>query len=169
MRLDGADWKAGLLMFRTSDPEAIRLSASFKPGDYDFTPHKERRSRDANAYMWTIAEQIAQKTFGMDKNDIYRRAVQRVGIYKDFCLTEDEARTFRVSWERLGTGWVTEQVDYDPDGERVIVRAYYGSSTYNTRQMSRLIDDLVQDAAALDIETDTGRIRSLLEEWDARQ
>ena len=33
------------------------------------------------------------------------------------------------------------------------VRAYYGSSTYNTRQMSRLIDLVVQDAKALGVET----------------
>jgi hypothetical protein len=32
---------------------------------------------------------------------------------------------------------------------------YYGSSTYNTAQMSLLIDHLVQDAKALGIETMT--------------
>ena len=31
--------------------------------------------------------------------------------------------------------------------------AYHGSSTYDTAQMSRLIDSLVQDCRQLDIET----------------
>jgi len=35
--------------------------------------------------------------------------------------------------------------------KRIVV--YYGSSTYDTKQMSALIDSLVQDAQALGIET----------------
>lgn len=169
MRLDAADWKGGILMFKTSDPSAIRLAATFRPGNYDLAPHKEKRSRDANNYCWLLADEIAQKLFQTTKEDVYRRAIQRVGVYKDFTLTEDEAKTFRIAWSKLGTGWITEDVDYAPDGDRIVIRAYYGSSTYNTRQMSRLLDDLVQDAEALGIPTDTGRITSLLEEWDARQ
>ena len=47
------------------------------------------------------------------------------------------------------------------------MRAYYGSSTYDTRQMSQLIDNLVQDCKALDIETLTPEKLSLLmEEWN---
>lgn len=53
----------------------------------------------------------------------------------------------------LGTGWITEQVDFEADGDHVRVRRYYGSSTYNTRQMSRLIDNLVQDCKAVGVET----------------
>lgn len=168
MRLDGADYKGGILMFKTDDPDAIRLAATFSPGDYDLTVHKQRRSRDANNFCWVLCEEIASKLFKTTKEDVYRRAIQRVGVYKDFVLTEDEAKTFRIAWGKIGTGWITEAVDYDADGDRAIIRAYYGSSTYNTRQMSRLIDDLVQDAQALGIETDSGRITSLLADWEAR-
>ena len=44
------------------------------------------------------------------------------------------------------------------------LRAYYGSSTYDTRQMSVLIDNLVQDCKALDIETMTPDKLALLKE-----
>lgn len=168
MRLEGADWKGGILMFRTDDPEAIRLAATFQPGDYDLAVHKQKRSRDANNFCWVMCEEIAQRLFKTTKEDVYRRAIQRVGVYKDFLLTEDEAKTFRVAWSKLGTGWITEDVDFDETGDKVLVRAYYGSSTYNTKQMSRLIDDLVQDAQALGVETDGGRITSLLEDWEAK-
>ena len=70
-------------------------------------------------------------------------------------MTPDLAKTLRTAWERLGTGWVTEQVDYDQAGEKVTVRCYYGSSQYDTKRMSRLIDNLVQDCKALGIPTDT--------------
>ena len=81
-------------------------------------------------------------------------------------MTEDEAKTFRVAWEKLGTGWPTEQVDYGRDGDRVVVRAYYGSSTYNTKQMSRLIDSIVQDCKDLGIETlPPEKLAAMKEEW----
>lgn len=81
-------------------------------------------------------------------------------------MTEDEYKTFKVVWESLGTGWPTEHVDYTKDGERLVVRAYYGSSRYNSKQMSRLLDSVVEDCKEQDIETMTERELSLLkEEW----
>lgn len=44
--------------------------------------------------------------------------------------------------------------------------AYHGSSTYDTAQMSRLIDNIVQDCKALGIETMTpDKLSILKEEW----
>jgi hypothetical protein len=48
------------------------------------------------------------------------------------------------------------------------LRAYYGSSTYDTRQMSALIDTLVQDCKALDIETlSDEKLSAMMEGWGA--
>ena len=94
--------------------------------------------------------------------------MREVGPHKDFTLTQGEAKTFRVAWERLGTGWPTEQVDFDRDGDRVVIRAYYGSSTYNSKQMSRLIDSIVEDAKEIGIETlPPEKLAAMKEEWDA--
>lgn len=44
--------------------------------------------------------------------------------------------------------------------------AYYGSSSYNTSEMSRLIELIVQECNQLDIETKTDtEINSMLENW----
>ena len=68
----------------------------------------------------------------------------------------------------LGIGWQTEQLDYAQDGNTVIIRAYRGSSTYDSKQMSRLIDWLVQEAEELEIETeDPAYINSLIERWES--
>jgi hypothetical protein len=43
---------------------------------------------------------------------------------------------------------------------------YYGSSTYDVEQMSRLIENIVQDCKALGIETKPeAELNSLLEQW----
>lgn len=127
--------------------------------------HYEKRSNDANKYCWHLLGELAIAVKS-DKDELYLQKVREFGPYKDFTLTEDEAKTFRVAWEKLGTGWPTEQVDFTPDGQRLVIRAYYGSSTYNTKQMSRLIDNIVQDCRAVGIETlPPDKLAGMMEEW----
>ena len=130
------------------------------------TQFKPKRSINANDYCWQLCTKLAEAA-GTTKEEVYRNAIKAVGIFKDFPnMSQDDAKTLRTAWEMLGTGWVTEQVDFMPDGENVIVRCYYGSSRYNTRQMSRLIDNIVQDCKAVGIETKTpAELARLCEEW----
>lgn len=128
--------------------------------DIEIKKHRNKRSNDANSYCWALCEKTADKLSDEDvkntKETVYRKAIREVGIYKDFCkLSLDDAKTLRTAWGMLGTGWITEQVDYSRDGERVTLRCYYGSSRYNTKQMSRLIDNLVEECKTLGIPTDT--------------
>ena len=120
--------------------------------DLEVKEHREKRSQDANSYAWVLMDKLAA-AIGSTKEEVYRQKVREIGPFKDFTLTENEAGTFRVAWEKIGEAWPTEQVDYAPDGERVVIRAYYGSSTYNTKQMSRLIDSIVDDCKAVGVET----------------
>ena len=127
--------------------------------------YTKKRSLDANRYFWKILDEVAE-ALHTSKTELYLKYVSECGPFKDFVLTENEAKTFRQAWSMLGTGWPTEQVDYHEDGERLIIRAYYGSSVYNTKQMSRLIDMVVQDAKALGIETMTPEeLERIKEDW----
>lgn len=50
-----------------------------------------------------------------------------------------------------------------------IINAYYGSSSFNSKQMSRLINDVVEDCKVYGIETKTPEeIKSLLESWNKK-
>jgi hypothetical protein len=132
---------------------------------------REKRSNDANKYLWVLCEKLADKLscdgVSYTKKDIYKRAVKARGIYRQQGnLPLDFAKTMRTAWEKLGTGWVTEQVDFEPDGDSVIVRYYYGTSTYNTKQMHRVIAWLVDECQQLGIETKTpDEIANLISLW----
>ena len=132
---------------------------------------REKRSLDANRYLWQLCSMIADKLSDdgapYTKEEIYRKAIKARGVCREQGgLPPDFAKTSRTAWEMLGTGWITEQVDFEPDGERVIVRYYYGSSTYNTKQMSRIIDWLVVECQQQGIETKSQEeIDSLLQSW----
>jgi hypothetical protein len=170
MRIKEAKWEDGWLKLKTADVDARHFAYKFKSeGDWELKPKKELRSLDANAYMWVLCEKIA-KAVGNTKEDVYRDAIRDVGVWRDFHLLEDEAKSMRAAWERLGIGWPTEQVDYDADGERVVIRAYYGSSVYSRKQLSRVIDNLIQDAKAVGIETmPPAQLESMMREWEKHE
>lgn len=139
-----------------------------KERDYDLTvkEHREKRSLDANAYAWVMIHNLA-KAMHEKPIDIYRLAVLNVGDnYTPMCVREKDVERLRKSWESNGEGWqVIDKGESNVKGCRTVF-AYYGSSVFDTAQMSRLIDSIVQDCKALGIETLTPDKLSLLkEEW----
>lgn len=164
MQVDSVRYKDGCLILATSSLDARRLAVSFKPGEYALTKTKRKRSLDANAYCWVLCDKIAAAV-GLSKEDVYRRAIKDVGTFEQLHISLEAFPEFKRRWEDRGVGWVVEMAD-SRDG-MALVFAHYGSSVYNTGEMSRLIDNLVQDCKALDIETLSDRELSLLKEnWN---
>lgn len=130
-----------------------------------FGKFKKKRSLDANAYCWTLIGKIAEKT-NVPKDEVYRNAIRDIGgNYDIVCIKEDAADTLRNAWERNGIGWQTEVMLSKLDGCTNVL-LYYGSSTYDVAQMSRLIENILQDCYALGIETKSqAEIDSLLNSW----
>lgn len=137
--------------------------------DIEIKEHREKRSLDANAYFWVLCGQIAAAV-GRSKTDVYRSYVTEIGgNYDVVCLTEKAADRFCRTWARFGLGWITERTKSKLGG-CVNIIAYYGSSEYDTAQMSRLIDMAVQDCIALEIETKTpDEIARLVSLWESQE
>lgn len=113
---------------------------------------RNRRSLDANAYMWTLVDKIAQKT-RQRPVDVYRHAIKEIPGNSTLVCVQDKAKdVLQQQWQAKGLGWQTEELPSKIDGCTNIV-LYYGSSVYNTTQMSLLIDSIVEEAKALGIET----------------
>lgn len=121
--------------------------------------YREKRSLNANKYMWKLcgelAERLSDEKVSYTKEGIYREAIKEIGVWYDDEVDPDKVEWRCKAWSMIGTGWLTERVDFTADGEREIIRFYYGSSRYNKKQMSRLIDNIVQDCKAVGIETMT--------------
>jgi hypothetical protein len=136
---------------------------------------RPKRSLNANSYLWVLCDLLADKLsedgVPHTKEDVYRDAIKARGIYREQGeLPLDFARTSRHAWEMLGTGWITEQVDFEPDGDLVIVRYYYGSSQYNSKQMGRVIDWLLYECKHQGIPTKSQEeIDSLLNSWGSKK
>lgn len=126
---------------------------------------RPKRSLDANAYCFVLIGKLA-KVLRIPKEDIYREAIKGIGGNSEIICIQDKAvDAFRKGWERNGLGWVTETMPSRIEGcTNVIV--YYGSSTYDSKQMSVLIDHIIADCKEHGIETMTPReLAQLKEKW----
>ena len=160
--------KYGNIILMLTIPRRFKLlvqNLKEKLYDIEFKKHRERRSNNANSYLWVLCEKIAEAV-EITKEDVYRDAIKNVGIWRDYVLPQSEADTLKVIWNNFGTGWVAEQVDFSVN-DNVVLRCYYGSSVYNTKQMSRLIDYVVNEAKNLDIETKTpDELLNMKSQWE---
>ena len=164
MRIEAARFEGGELILKTGSPDAKRFVYQFKAGDYELKKASTKRSLDANAYCWVLCSKIASAV-GISKEEVYQRAIQEGDQYLMCCLTDEDYDSFVRAWTSRGIGWRVQIVDDVGLGTKTVF-AYYGSSVYDTRAMSRLIDSLVQEAKALGIETmPEEEVRSLLEAW----
>lgn len=113
---------------------------------------RNRRSLDANAYMWTLVDKIAQKT-RQKPVDVYRHAIKEIPGNSTLVCVQDKAKdVLQQQWQAKGLGWQTEELPSKIEGCTNIL-LYFGSSVYNTTQMSLLIDSIVEEAKELGIET----------------
>jgi hypothetical protein len=117
-------------------------------------PFRQRRSLDANAYFWVLADKLAEK-LRITKEEVYRDAIKEIGgVSETVCVTDGAVERFCNGWGRNGLGWMTDTFPSKIEG-CTNVTLYYGSSTYDSAQMSTLIDNIVQECKAQGIETAT--------------
>lgn len=153
------------LILTTKDAEARRLAYDFKPGEYEIKKTRKKRSLDANAYCWYLADEIA-KAVKLSKEEVYRRNIRDVGVYTPLPIKTEAVAEFQRIWSARGVGWFADIIDDSKLPGYKLLFAYHGSSEYDTAEMARLIDSLIQDAQAVGIDTLSEREKSLmLGEW----
>ena len=139
------------------------LVGKFKANtEWELKPIRQKRSLNSNAYFWKLADEIAIAT-NSTKEIVYWNLIRDVGVFDTFQFKDQKAMDrFKAAWQSKGLGWLTRTVDED----KFILQAYYGSSVYDTAEMSRLIDEAVSEAKRLGIETKPQwEIDSMLKEW----
>lgn len=165
MRLEAARFDGESLILTTKDREAIRFAYGFLAGDYEIVKKKKKRSLDSNAYAWVLIDKLAE-ALSLPKEEVYRNTIRHIGgVSETVCVIEQGVEQLTKSWARNGLGWSYEVFDSRIEGCKNVT-LHYGSSVYDQKQMGRLIDALVQDCKALNIETlPPDKLAAMLEEW----
>ena len=115
---------------------------------------RQDRSLNANNYCWKLLDEIAQRTRST-KEEVYQEIISKVGVFEILPIRNEAVDNFVEKWESRGLGWVCNIMRDSKIPNYTNVIAYYGSSVYNTKEMSRLIDEVVQEAQALGVQTKT--------------
>lgn len=126
---------------------------------YEVKEYKEKRSLNANNYAWKLITEIAN-VMRLSKEEVYIEMLKLYGQSEMVSVLADidVSKYFKY---------------YSEAGESILngkkfkhYKVYMGSSEMDTKQMSILIDGIVQEAKQLDIETMTPeQLSRLKEEW----
>ena len=130
--------------------------------------YREKRSLDANAYCFVLIGKLAEK-LNLTKEEIYRNAIKDIGGNSDIvCVKNEAVDNLCKGWERNGLGWQTDTFPSKIDGCTNVI-LYYGSSTYDSKQMYLLIQNVVEDCKTQGIETKTpNEISNLISLWKGK-
>lgn len=138
--------------------------------DVNIRKHRKKRSLDSNAYFWELCGKLSGK-LQIPPEEIYRRYILDVGDnYEVVPVRKDHLEHWDSVWCHGHIGRQT--VDKGPC--RTIpgyhnVLCFLGSSEYDTAQMSRLIDMVVEDCKENGIETlPPDKLSALTAGWEPR-
>ena len=151
LRLQGGEW---LVSFTTrEDPATLFDDLKDNPVRVEMKKASKHRSLSANNYAWVLIDKIAEKT-GVPVTEVYQNAIREIGGVSDYYGMKEQAyESFCEIWTK---GHLGRQVEIIPGSTRpgwINVRAWKGSSDFDSAQMARLIDSLIQDAESLGIPT----------------
>jgi hypothetical protein len=133
--------------------------------DISLEPHNDKRSAEANRYLWKLLGLLSEK-LNIPPLDIYKREVENLGTCSIQTIKEEAIESFTSIWQSRGTAWFVKIIDDSPLRGYKNIAAYYGSSCYTIKEMSRLIDQVVSECKEQGIETvPQNEIDNMLKEW----
>jgi len=130
-------------------------------------PKRKKRSLDANSYFWVLVGKLSEK-LDTSNTEIYQKFIREYGVFQIIPIKETAIERWLSIWEHNGIGWFCDDMGKckNTDGYHNI-KAFYGSSVYDSKEMSRLIDAVVHECKLQGIETMTeNEILKLKEMWE---
>lgn len=128
---------------------------------FEVKQHREKRSLNANAYAWMLIGKIADAVRA-SKDEIYLQMLKRYGQSELVSVVSDvDVDGYFKYYEAVAETTLNGQ-------PFTHYRVYKGSSEYDSREMSVLIDGIVSEAKDLEIETlPPHEIQRMKEMWQS--
>ena len=128
--------------------------------DVKINKHREKRSLNANAYLWKLVTEIGN-ILNKSKEEVYLQMLIDYGQSEMISiLSEINVKGYFKYYKLAGTSILNGK-------EFNHYKIYKGSSEYKTKEMSILLEGAVQEAKNLGIKTkEDYEIEKLIEEWD---
>lgn len=155
---DNGKW---VVTFQTDSPVPLELKEDLQ---ISLEKWREKRSINANNLLWEYIDRIAEK-LRTDRWSVYLKALRDYGT-ASYIVVNPEALDYLKATIRE-----TEVLgEIEVNGRTGIqVACYHGSSQMDSKQFSRLLDGVLQDARDLDIETpEEERLKEIMAEHEQK-
>lgn len=130
--------------------------------DVEIKEHKQKRSLNANAYLWVMVGKIADE-LKLSKNEVYKMMLENYGQFEVVSvLSHIDVSNFFEYYKEVGKSKLNEK-------DFTHYRVFKGSSKFDTREMAILIDGVVQECKNIGIETMTpSELERLKDLWQSQ-
>lgn len=127
--------------------------------DIEIKEHKEKRSLNANAFLWALCNELGNK-LRLSKEEVYFNMLKSYGQSEMVSvLSSANIKGYFKYFEEVGQGKVKGK-------DFTHYKVYKGSSEYDTKEMSILLDGVVQEAKEQGIQVLSASELDLLKrEW----
>ena len=131
---------------------------------------REKRSLTANAYAWLLMGKLAA-AMNITRTEVYWKYIREVGDNFEIYSVRDEAVDKTIeAWQSIGLGWLCDNLGADVTPGRQNIILYFGSSSYDSKQMANLIELIVADCREQGIETlPPEELERMRQEWELRE
>lgn len=150
------------LTFEVDEPPIEAGSIKDKKLSIRIAQYREKRSKDANALLWACIGEISQ-ALRTDKWTIYLQMLKRYGAFTYICVKPEVVESVKAQWrecEEIGA----VEINGKP---AVQLLCYFGSSTYNTKEFSVLLDGVISEMREIGLQTPTSEdMQRSLELWE---
>lgn len=120
-----------------------------------FGRYHPKRSLDQNGYFWQLCGKLSAK-IGIPPKTIYKEYIKDIGgNYEVTPIKTGAVERWIEIWQSSGIGFISEDLGESKIKGYHNVCNYYGSSFYDTAQMTRLLNLVVADCKENSIETMT--------------
>lgn len=151
-----------LLTFETVEPPDIFDKTRDKDLNLEIKQHRNHRSDNANKLLWECIGRLAM-ALRADKWDIYLLMLKRYGQYTYIVVPPNAVEMVTRQWRECE---VIGDININGrDGVQML--CYYGSSTYDTKQFSILLDGVISEMKEIGLTAPTSEeMRRSIEEWE---
>ena len=126
---------------------------------------RHKRSIDSNCYCFVLCQKIAE-AINSTKELVYQKFIKDVGQFEIVPIKNEATKRWIEVWNSKGLGFFSEIMkDSKLEGYKNVI-SYYGSSVYDSKEMSVLINEIVVQCKELNINTITPKeLEALNNQW----
>ena len=123
--------------------------------------YRHKRSMDSNAYMWVLLSKMAD-VMKTTKDELYLQVLDRYGVYTHIVVKPQAVIRIKAEWKVVrDLGEVTIN---GTTGQQL--QCFFSSSSYDSKEMSVLINGVVEECKDLGIETiSTNELERMKSAW----